>query len=455
MSLKFWICSVGCWTAALSLPSSAVARPPSFVVIMADDLGAGELARYGHPEHRTPQLDRLADEGMRFRTCYATPNCSPTRIMIMTGRYGFRTGWFNFLERKYSPVPGSPQFDIGQAEITFADVLKSQGYITGIAGKWQLPGSPARRISDCGFDTHCMWMWKHPLTDIDPVTGADRTPYDPSESLHEGKGRANRYWDPGIMVDAKRLPTKPDDYGPDLFTDFVCNFIRENRDRPFLIYYPMALVHKHGGQWPPVPDLTNPGQRTAEGLRPNVAYMDHLVGRIRRTIDEVGLRENTFVFFTGDNGTADAGKGDVTERGVRVPLIVRGPGVRPGTVSDALVDLTDVLPTLAELSGAALPEDRTIDGVSLVPALLDRTGPRREWVFSYLGDRRMLRDKRWLLEGDGQFYDCGDRRDGSGYKNVTESDDPVVIEARRRLRRILRDLPSASEVANATAGDGP
>src|SRR5690606_20471983 len=124
--------------------------------------------------------------------------------------YGFRTGWFNFLERKHSPEPGSPQFDIGAAEITFADVLNQRGYATGIAGKWQPPGSPANRIYDCGFDTHCMWMWKHPLPDIDPVTGADRNPYNPNESLHAGKGRGNRYWDPDIMLDRKRLPTKAD-----------------------------------------------------------------------------------------------------------------------------------------------------------------------------------------------------------------------------------------------------
>src|SRR5690606_30027548 len=130
--------------------------------------------------------------------------------------------------------------------------------------------------------------------------------------------------------------------------------------------------------------------------------------------------------FTGDNGTADDGKGDVIERGVRVPLIVRGPGIAAGRVRDELVDLTDVLPTLAELAGAPLPNDREIDGVSMVPALLDRPGPRREWIFSYLGTERSLRDRRWLLEGDGRLYDCGDNRDGSGYKEVTGSDDPEV-----------------------------
>ncbi len=453
MTLRLLEVVLGCLLLCWGDSASVFGRPPNFVVIMADDLGAGELACYGHSEHQTPQLDQLADEGIRFRTCYATPVCSPTRVMIMTGRYGFRTGWFNFLERRHSPVPGSPQFDIGSAEVTFADVLKQRGYVTGIAGKWQLPGSPANRISDCGFDTHCMWLWRHPLPDIDPATGKDRTAYDPRQSLFASKAkRANRYWHPGIMVDGKRLPTKPDDYGPDIFTDFVCDFMHEHQDEPFLIYYPMALIHKHGGTWPPVPDLANPGHRTSEGLRPNVEYMDHLVGRINRRIDELGLRENTFLLFTGDNGTADAGKGEVSERGARVPLIVRGPGIRAGRVSEELVDLTDVLPTLAELSGAPLPEDRAIDGVSMVPALLDRPGPRREWIFSYLGDERMLRDKRWLLEGDGQFYDCGNNRDGSGYKKVTDSPDTEAIEARRRFERILKELPAPPGLALRSSG---
>jgi arylsulfatase A len=211
---------------------------------------------------------------------------------------------------------------------------------------------------------------------------------------------------------------------------------------PFLVYYSMALVHKHGNIHPPTPDLERPGQQTAAGLQPNVEYMDRLVGRICRKIDDLGLRETTYVLFTGDNGTADDGKGEVIERGARVPMIVRGPGILPGAVSDELVDLSDVLPTIADLTGTPPPSDRTIDGVSMVPVLLEKPGPRREWIFSYLADQRLLRDKRWLLEGDGRFYDCGEHRDGAGYRDVTDSDDPAVRAARNRFDRILEGLPS-------------
>lgn len=431
-----------CFLLIFCVPSVLSAKSPNFVVIMADDLGAAELGCYGHQEHKTPHLDRLADEGVRFRTCYATPNCSSTRIMLMTGRYGFRTGWYNFLERKYSPAPGTRQFDIGQAEVTFADLLKLRGYATGIAGKWQLPGSPTNRIYDCGFDTYCMWKWKHQLPDIDPKTGRDRRPYQPTRSLHLDP-KTERYWNPGVMRNAKQYPTSPKDFGPDIFTKFVCGFMKEHKHEPFLIYYPMVLIHRHGKAWPEVPDTMNPLQKTGGGsLKSNVEYTDHLVGQICAAIDKLGLAENTYVFFTSDNGPAGRGKGKVSEVGVRVPLIIRGPRISPGQVSDDLASLADILPTLVEFSGARLPQNREIDGISLAPTLLERPGPRREWVFSYLADKRMLRDHRWLLDGDSQFYDCGKHRDGNGYQNVTNSNSDGVLQAKQRFQKILLNLPA-------------
>jgi arylsulfatase A-like enzyme len=177
-------------------------------------------------------------------------------------------------------------------------------------------------------------------------------------------------------------------------------------------------------------------------LKSNVEYMDHLVGRIVDALDELGLRENTILFFTGDNGTGGDGKGKTIERGVRVPMIVNCPKRVKPTVSDELVDLSDVLPTLAELAGAPLPEGVTIDGRSFARHLRGEPYKAREWIFSYLAYDRMLRDKRWLLEGKGTFYDCGTSRDGTNYKEVTNSDDPEVVEARKRFERILSKLPA-------------
>ncbi len=406
-------------------------RRPNLVVMMADDLGAKELGCYGHPRHRTPRLDALAAGGVRFRTCYSAPVCSPTRVMIMTGRYGFRTGWNNFMLRAYAPRKDSPLFDIGTSQITFAELLKERGYATALAGKWQLSGSLPTLIHDCGFDEYRIWAYDH---------------YLPSGVKHTGgrKGlRTARYWHPSIMQNGKYIPTKPADYGPDMLVDFIIDFMKRNRDRPFCVYYPMCLTHQ---PWAPTPVVGEPGEKTKGGLQHNVQYMDHTVGRVLDAIENLGLSDETIVIFTGDNGTGKSGKNTPTELGARVPLIVSAPGrFAGGVVSDELVDLSDILPTLVELAGARLPSDRTIDGRSFVPTLQGDESEHREWIFSYLGNKQILRDKRWLLEGNGQFFDCGNSRNGKGYRDVTESDDAQVIAARKRFAKILKNMPIPSD----------
>ncbi|MBN1489847.1 MAG: sulfatase-like hydrolase/transferase [Phycisphaerae bacterium] len=402
----------------------ARSQPLNFVVIMADDLGAGELGCYGNTEHRTPRLDALAKSGIRFRTCWATPLCSPTRVEILTGRYGFRTGWYNFLGRVTTPLD-----HLNPDEPTFADVLKAKGYATALAGKWQLGTitKQPKMIFDSGFDTYCTWAWIEL----------------PKDAKFAGSPR-QRYWHPAVITDGKHQPTSPEQYGPNVYCNWLIEFMRKNRDRPFLAYYPMCLTHK---PWDPTPSLTSPGKKTEKGLKPNVEYMDHLVGRIADALDELGIRDRTVIFFTGDNGTAGRGKGQTTELGVRVPMIVNClKRIKPG-VSEELVDLSDILPTLAELAHADLPAGVTIDGHSFAPLLLGGKWQPREWIFSYLAYDRILRDKRWLLEGDGRFYDCGTSRDGTRYKDVTDSTEPDAAAARKRFEAILSELPGPERPA--------
>ncbi|OPZ03161.1 MAG: Choline-sulfatase [candidate division BRC1 bacterium ADurb.BinA364] len=241
-----------------------------------------------------------------------------------------------------------------------------------------------------------------------------------------------------------------------MFVEYAIDFFTRHRDEPFFLYYPMALTHT---PWDPTPDPNAPGQKTKGGIQANTEYLDHIVGRIVSALDRLGLRENTILFFTGDNGTKQygdmtSGKGSMTELGAHVPLIVAGAGLRRGVVSDALVDLTDVFPTLAELSGAEMPSDRPIDGRSFAFALTGQPGQERDWIFACLQDKRMMRDRRWLLQGDGQFFDCGDSRDGTGYKNVTESSDPEVVAARARFEEILKDLPAPATQPKEAKGKG-
>ncbi|TKJ35954.1 MAG: arylsulfatase [Planctomycetes bacterium B3_Pla] len=431
----------------LNRPSSFAAsgkRPPNLIVIMADDLGAKELSCYGNKQHLTPNLDLLAQTGLRFETCYSTPICHPTRFEIMTGQYGHHNKIFHFPGRRGGPIAGAPEDDISR-HLTFAQVLKPLNYATAHSGKWQLTGKVPTLIRECGFDEYCMWAYKHNLPPGVKHTGG-----------WEGKrgGKTSRFWHPSIVKNAEYLTTGPDDYGPDIFTDFAIDFMKRHKDEPFFIYYPMCLTH---GPFYETPDTVKSEAGKFKNLRTNfkanVEYMDKLIGRIVEALDAAGLRENTIVFFTGDNGTGGQGKGQTTELGARVPMIVNCPGlVKPSKASRELVDLSDILPTLADFAEAKLPEGSVIDGRSFAPLLRGEKGPTREWIYSYLGDRQILRTKRWLLEDNGpdhpgRLFDCGESRDGTGYKDVTDSKAPEVLAVKKRFEEILADksLPKVKE----------
>lgn len=419
---------------------------PNLIVILADDLGAKELSCYGHRKHKTPHVDALARGGVRFKTCYTAPICHPTRFLIMTGQYGCHNGIYNFAGRRGGPKRGDPREQIVN-HVTFAQLLKKRGYATAVSGKWQLTGKVPTPVYETGFDEYCMWAYKHNL---------------PPGVTHSGgwerkDAKPSRYWHPCILKNAKYVPTRPDDYGPDLFTDFVIDFAQRHKDEPFFIYFPMALTH---GPHYSTPETTKtPADRwkhSKANFKANVEYMDKLVGRIVAALDKLGLRRRTIVFFTGDNGTGGDGKGRPTELGARVPMIVNGPGiVKPREASDELVDLSDVLPTLVDFAGARLPTDRVIDGRSFAPYLRGESEKTREWIFAYIADRRILRTKRWLLEDNsplhyGRLYDCGSRRDGTGYKEVTDSKDAGVVAIKRKFDAILKKLP-----APVLASEGP
>jgi arylsulfatase A len=311
----------------------------------------------------------------------------------------------------------------------FSQILKEAGYSTAVAGKWQLPGTQ----KEYGFDESCIWAYENYLPKGVRHTGA-----------YEQPGKPSRYWHPCILKNGRYLPTRPDDYGPDIFTDFLIDFARRHRQGPFLLYYPMCPTH--GPHYPTPDSLKDEKEKmhnSRENFKANVEYIDKLVGRIAEALDELGLRDNTVLFFTTDNGTAGTAKNKPKEIGCRVPMIVNCPGVVKAIgACEELVDFSDVLPTLAELAGVKLPKDYVIDGRSFARLLLGKSYEPREWIFSYLADKRMLRDKRWLLEGDERFYDCGNSRDGTGYRDVTNSKEPEAVAARKRFARILTDKPA-------------
>lgn len=437
---------------ALVCSSRIQAARPNVLVVLCDDIGAQELGLYGHPVHRTPVLDELGRTGIWFETGYATPICHPTRFQIMTGQYGHHNGVYHFPGR-----PGGPPADTGADDIashlTFGKIFQQAGYATAQAGKWQLSGQHPTLIRECGFDEYCMWAYTHNL---------------PAGVAHDGawEGRPGtktcRYWHPSIVRNGQYLDTGDDDYGPDIFSDFVLDFIGRAGEKPFFVYYPMALTH---APYYSTPDTTRTKEdrfkHSHENWRANVEYADKIMGKLVAGLDKMGKRDNTLILFVGDNGTGGNGKGQPTELGCRVPFLANGPGlVKPAGKSRELVDLSDILPTICEVAGIELPADHPIDGVSFAPCLRGDTQPLREWIYEYLGPHRVVRTKRWLLERNtmsdfGRLYDCGDSRDGSGYRDVTDSQDPEVIAARKRMEEILAGKPVPVVKAGSKAPGEP
>lgn len=417
--------------------SAFAAEEPNIILIMADDLGYETLGTYGGVSYETPNLDRMAAEGMKFTHCYAQPLCTPSRVQIMTGRYNHR----NY--HCFGVLP--------KTEVTFGQLLQEAGYATAIAGKWQLWGTNTKMAedagtgympNDAGFDEYCLWQ----VTQI--------------------KKGGERYADPLIESSSAGLKKYPDAYGPDLFVDFVNDFIERKKDEPFFVYFPMALTHDPFVPTPDSPEWSSDRyKKNIEHFSDMVTYMDKSVGRILAKLEELGLRENTLVLFTGDNGTdrdmkhsrmADgrviAGmKGSPVDAGTRVPLIASWPGVVPrGAVSENLIDFSDFLPTLVEFTDATLPQDRVIDGRSFADQLRGKAGNPRDWVYCFYEpkwgnfDRSVFaRNQRWKLYETGAFYDiANDEDEKSPIANADLSDES------RAVRDSLQAVIDSMEAGN-------
>lgn len=382
--------------ACLAVKEAPVQKRPNIILIMADDLGMETLASYGGEDYRTPNLDRLAAGGMQFAHCYSNPLCTPSRVQIMTGKYNFR----NYI--------GFGLLD--PAERTFGHLMTDAGYLSAIIGKWQLYGNDRQReLADRGGTT--------------PEAAGF-----PNYRLWQVKDRGFRYKTPTLATSGTGLETFEPGYGPDRFVDYLEDFITRNRDTSFFVYYPMCLVHDPFLPTPDSPDYVayDPETRTNDTtyFRDMMAYMDREVGRIVDKVDALGLRENTLIMFTGDNGTDRkvvsrwkgqriAGqKGYTVEAGTHVPLIVNWKGTIPaGQKNSQLVDFTDFLPTLLDAAGAELPEDFHTDGISFYPQLVGEEGSVREWIFCHYDprwgnfpSRRYVQNQEWKLYDSGDFY---------------------------------------------------
>ena len=325
---------------------SAAQEKANIILIMADDLGYETIGCYGAKDYMTPHLDTLAAKGVRFSHCYAQPLCTPSRAQIMTGRYNHRNyEGFGYLNPR---------------EITFANILKRAGYQTCIAGKWQLCGD-ASTVKAFGFDEHCLW-------NMHSYKAGTR-------NTNEPKGWLRRFDAATLYANGQWTEHPKGTYGPQVCADFICSFVKRNRDRPFFIYYPMILTHS---PFVPTPDSADKNCKDKKrNFVDMVQYMDKIIGQIVREIEVAGLTNQTLILFTGDNGTHSSitstmtsrrvkgGKSQMTDAGTRVPFIATWPGKSPtGKVLDDLIDFSDFLPTVCEAAGAPVPADRVIDGRS-------------------------------------------------------------------------------------------
>ncbi|MCE5326862.1 MAG: sulfatase-like hydrolase/transferase [Planctomycetaceae bacterium] len=450
MKRREFLRAAGAAAAAALMPrlvmgqSAPAARRPNFVVILADDIGAGHYGCYGNAKARTPHLDALARTGVMFRTCWATPMCGPSRTLLATGRYAWRTGVYH--NSLAIPVGGKNPGDFASTHLTFARVLKQAGYATAIAGKIMSLGG--RLGSDeVAFDEHCIHHESFTLPDGSKFDGPSEGAY----HVPNAKPIASRYWHPCLVRNGKAVKTGPRDFAQDIHTDFLIDFARRHKDGPFLAYFTTDFVHGiAGGGLPTSPAAGRPGKNTGGNVDDCNSYLDVLVGRIVKALDELHLREDTIILFTSDNGDGPHGKTWATEQGARVPMIVNCPGrVKPRGATNALTDFADVMPTLVDFAKADVPKGYELDGRSLAPFLTGQSNTTREWIYSYIGTARMIRDGRWLLEGvdplggkgGGRMYDCGEDRSGHRYREVTGSTEPEVQAARRRLGEILAKIP--------------
>ena len=428
-------------------PSWVHGQDYNLMLILVDDLGKEWVGCSGGDGGLTPNIDKLATEGMRFENFYCMPQCTPTRVTLLTGQYPFRHGWVNHWD-----VPrwgGGCSFD-PKLNPCFPRDLREHGWKTVAAGKWQIDDfrQEPDAMVQAGFDHYCMWTGYEAGN---PVSG-------------------QRYQDPYIFCDGVSR-ARPDAFGPDVFTDYLVNFIDQHASDRFFMYYPMVLTHS-----PLVATPADPQAKTKLGKhRAMVRYTDRLVGRLMSALERNKIRDRTIVIFTTDNGTArnitgrisgrpiSGGKSKTLESGICVPFIASCPGTIPeGVVSKALVDITDLSATFSDI--AKIPNrPKATHGRSFRSVLFgESTASPRQWIMSMGGGNhakltdagvenqywfrdRVLRNDRYkiYINSNREAEKMVDlRRDPEENLNILNSATPEIAAARRLFMKAVDQMPT-------------
>lgn len=384
-------------------------KKPNVILILGDDIGYEIATCNGGQSYSTPNIDMMAQRGVRFTQCHGSPLCSPARFTLLTGKYNFR----NYTEWGV----------MKPTEKTLATLFKSVGYSTCVAGKWQLDGGDSS-ITSLGFEKYSLWNAYKIFT-----TG----------------GQGFKYKSPTIYQDGNYLPDSitKGKYSEDIFTKYITDFIDSNKSKRFFVYYAPPLCHE---PFSPTPDdlefaTWNPKLQISDPrfFPSMVKYMDKKIGEIINKVEELGLLRNTVILFTGDNGTPreiysvyndstlEGGKGSTKELGTHVPFMIFGGGLRAGKINANMIAFPDFMSTFAEITGADISSYDTLDGISFLKQLTGQPYTPRPYIYDYyhpLTDNGNTTLKPWIQDTVYKLYHISD----NFYNIITDPNELSPIE---------------------------
>ena len=412
----------------LAIPVNAQKiKEPNILIIYADDMGYETVNAYGGLDFKTPNIDKMANEGLMFESAYTSPVCTPSRVSLHTGLYAAQHGFKGVL-----PVHRGTgkQVDFENRFTTFAQLLREKGYRTSVSGKWQLATLEKRpgHIKTAGFDRWCVWqIWK------------DGT-------------KTSRYWAPVMNQNGKVRDDIAEKFGPDVLVDFVIGEMRTavKKDEPFLIVHNELMPH--------FPIVQTPVDRKLDrsaAIGNMINYLDELVAKLLKEVEELGIRDNTYVIFMADNGTQEmyfqnpgcgkpdekkhtrhtikgrvnGGKFELNDAGTHVPLVIWGAGIAKGRIISDIVDVVDLFPTICDLTDTKIPRSLELDGYSIKGLIKGKKSTPRTWTQGGIKGRHSIFDGNWRVRSDGQVIDA---RDLPNEKEIIEPTDESKA-ARERL----------------------
>ncbi len=437
-----------------SMFAQAADTRPNIVLILADDVSPDMFSAYGQAgAAKTPNIDKLAAQGVMFRTAYATAKCASSRVEILTGRYANTTGvyvneiWI-----------GDSKNSVYSDNIPVSRVLKDAGYATAITGKWHA-GRQMPHDDVLAFDQYALWEG---TKEIAKLPGSPKF-----NGLMEDHKTPSRYWQPGFVKNGKLMATKPADYSLDIEAQFIMEFMEKNAkaNKPFFAYWPTVAPHATRTGMPTNPlrgkqgslsvakGTKGKGKEDAARFKSLIEYLDLKVGEVIAKVESLGISDNTVIIFTSDNGTGSTAKTRGVERGSHVVHIAAGPGIKKRGATDELTDFSDIAPTLIDIANAwqFVPKNHKFDGTSLQSFYAGTTDSHRQWIYGYAGTSQLFRTKDYMLEvvnpvmnmAKGRFYYTGDNRFGHGY--VLANGSPEHAKARATFDTFMDQLPALTK----------